>query len=156
MPKKYIVSLNDKELQYLRNIVSKSNYNARVIKRANILILANKDQKDIDISNNLSCHRSTVIQTRKKYCQHNVDKAIFDKPQKGRPKRLNPKQQAEITAIATSSSPCGRDKWTVNLIIKEAVKKNIIDSNVSNETVRLFLKKQKLNLGKPNHGALKK
>ena len=116
MPKKYKISLSDKELRYLHDVVNKSKQNARVIKRANILILANKNQKDINIANNLSCHRSTVIQTRKKYCRYSIDKAIFDKPQKGRPKRLNPKQQAEIIAIATSDAPCGRDKWTVNFI----------------------------------------
>lgn len=157
MPKKYKISLTCEELQYLHNIVNKSKRNARVIKRANILILADKNQKDKDIANNLFCHKSTVIQTRKKYCQYkNINQAIYDKPQKGRPRRLNEKQQAELTAIATSDAPCGRDKWTINLIMEQAIKKSIIDADISDETIRLFFKKQRLNLGRQNHGVSKK
>ena len=48
--------------------------------------------------------------------------AIYDRPGPGQPKKLSSSQEAQIIAIACSDAPEGRERWTLELLGKEAIK----------------------------------
>ena len=62
------------------------------------------------------------------------------------PKKYDEKKRVEIVAFACTKAPEGRKRWTVRLLAEELSKQKGFET-VNRETIRLVLKKTKLNLG---------
>ena len=156
--KKYIISLRNDEFKYLTDVVNKGRYPSRTVKKANMLLMSNNKMTDKEISQILFCHKSTVKRVRKKYAELNdVDRVIYDELRLGQPKKLSSKQEAELIAIASSNAPRGRVRWTIDLLLEEIEKKNIVTKgHIKRAAVAIYLKKAKLSLGKRSHGVSKK
>lgn len=74
---KYIVELNESERKFLLDLISKGAANARKLKRANILLMADKRiYQDIDIANALSAGISTVYRTKHSFVENGLDAAL--------------------------------------------------------------------------------
>jgi len=54
--------------------------------------------------------------------------------------------EAEVIAQACTESPDGSKRWTLTLLTEEMRKKNGFET-INRESIRLILKKAKLNLG---------
>ena len=141
-----LIKLKDDEEQYLQDFVKKGEKNARELKRALILLLANKKKKNIEIAEILNVGRNTVGRIKKRYLEEGLQSALEDKPRTGQPIKYTEKHIAEIIAIACSKPPEGRKKWTLVLITEELRKKEGFET-INRESVRLILKKTKLNPG---------
>jgi hypothetical protein len=74
-------------------------------------------------------------------------------PRSGQPAKLTERLEAQITSIACSNSPEGTAQWTLKLINEKLVELNYIET-ISNESIRLVLKKANANRGKKQCGVL--
>jgi len=72
-----------------------------------------------------------------------LDAAIKDKPQAGRPRALSATQAAHLIAIACSPAPDGHDHWTLRLLGHKAVELGYVEG-ISPKTIRQVLKKNEL------------
>src|SRR5690606_33417576 len=88
----------------------------------------------------LGMGRTAVWRTRAAYLQGGVDLAIFDVARSGRPPRYGTNEEARVTALACSTPPAGRQRWTLVELERAARREPGMD-NVSRETVRRMLKK---------------
>jgi putative transposase len=140
------ITLEEEELQYLRNFVKKGNRDARELTRARILLLANKNRSDADIVEILDIGRNTVGRVKKRYVDEGLQNALEDKPRTGQPAKYTEKQNIEIIAQACTTPPEGRKKWTLVLLTEEMRKREEFKT-INKESIRLILKKAKLNLG---------
>jgi len=140
--KKYVVKLTTEDKEYLQNFISKGKRSAREFQRAWILLLADKGKTDREISELLNVSKRTVERIRTRYVNEGLN-AIYDKPRPGQPKKLSSSQEAQIIAIACSDAPEGRERWTLELLRKEAIKRGIVE-NISAEPIRILLKKHNL------------
>lgn len=140
--KKYVVKLTTEDKEYLQNFISKGKRSAREFQRAWILLLADKGKTDREISELLNVSKRTVERIRTRYVNEGLN-AIYDKPRPGQPKKLSSSQEAQIIAIACSDAPEGRERWTLELLRKEAIKRGIVE-NISTEPIRILLKKHNL------------
>jgi len=70
----------------------------------------------------------------------NIEDAIVDKPRSGRPTIIDGTVEAHMTAIACSTPPEGRARWTLKLIRDRIVTLEIVDK-ISPQTVNRCLKK---------------
>lgn len=140
------IKLKRKERAFLEEFVKKGTKKARAIKRANVLLLADDDYGREDISKIVNIHERSVSRIKKRYLVEGLKYVIEEKPRPGQPKKYNEKEKAEIIALACTSPPKGRKKWTVRLLAEET-KKMAGLKNVNRESIRLVLKKAKLNLG---------
>ncbi|AKB49100.1 Transposase [Methanosarcina sp. Kolksee] len=134
------IKLKDHEEQYLQDFVKKGQKNARELIRARILLLANKNKKNIEIAEILNVGRNTVGRTKKKYLKEGLQRAIQDKPRTGQPLKYTEKHVAEIIAQACTTPPAGRKKWTLALLTEELQKKEGFET-INKESIRLVLKK---------------
>ena len=148
--KKYVVKLTTEDKEYLQNFISKGKRSAREFQRAWILLLADKGKTDREISELLNVSKRTVERIRTRYVNEGLN-AIYDKPRPGQPKKLSSSQEAQIIAIACSDAPEGRERWTLELLRKEAIKRGIVD-NISTEPIRILLKKHNLKPWLKKHG----
>ena len=140
------IKLVEEEVMFLRSFVKKGRKSAREITRARILLLANQQREDTEIAETLDVGRNTVWRIKKKYRKEGLQSALMEKPRSGQPKKYTEKHEAEIIAQACTESPDGCKKWTLTLLTEEMRKKEGFE-RVNKESIRLILKKAKLNLG---------
>ena len=76
---------------------------------------------------------------------------MSDKAHPKRGSKLNAKGRARLVATACSTPPKGRAKWSMQLLADRLVELKIVDE-ISDETVRLELKKMNLSPGKKSSG----
>ena len=146
MPKKrFVVTLSAAERGQLEAMVSKGTGATHRIKHANILLASDEngpDRKDDDIATALCCHRNTVANVRQRFVKQGLDAALErkkrDSPAVAR--RLDGRGEARLIAIACSTPPEGRAKWTMQMLADELVTLDVVD-RISDETVRTTLKK---------------
>ena len=146
MVAKYIVNLSDEERQELYQIISKGKTTGRIVKRAQILLLADEGHPDETIAMMLKVGESTVHRTRQRCVEEGRELALKERPRQGRARKLEGKAEAFLVATACSEPPAGREYWTMQLLADRLVELNLVES-LSDETVRRTLKKTKLNLG---------
>ena len=144
------VKLTQEERAYLIKNTSCGDWSPRKVKRALILLKADKDGKhsftDEEISQQLHCSHATVNNVREKFSRGERLAALQDKPRTGRPKIIDGDVEAHIIAIACSSPPEGRVRWTLELIAERIVALKCMEE-CSQMSVGRVLKKTNLSLG---------
>lgn len=149
---KYFVELSSKEKERLANLVKKGKSLARDILRARILLDSSKGVPRREIANRQNCSYSHVCNTIRSFCQHGLERAIQDRPRKGKKPKLQGKKLAHLIAVACSEPPEGRTVWTMQLLADKCIELNLVE-DISDETIRRTLKKMKSNPGKQKAGA---
>jgi transposase len=143
MPKKvYHIHLTPDQHQELERVSNSGTASARTIKRANMLVLASETYTDVEISQILRCHPTTVERIRKRFVAAGVDFALSEKPRPGQPIKLNGNAEAYLVALACSRPPEGRTAWTMELLAEQLIEHRLVEG-ISDETIRLRLKKTK-------------
>ncbi len=147
MPRKvYIVELTTEEKDELLELTRKGKVSARKIKRANILLQADKGKTDREIAENLEVGKATVERTRKKFVEGGLEWALNERHRPGGKLKLDGTKEAFLVALAHSEPPEGRERWTMQLLADRLVQLGMVDS-VSDETVRRTLKKRSASPG---------
>lgn len=144
------VKLSERERSELESIVRTGQQKARVRERAQILLWSDAGKSDLEIAGLVHRTPLTIAQTRKRWAKQH---SLLDQPKRGRDKRLDGKQEALLVALACSDAPEGRESWTMQLLADKLVELKVIESPLSDETVRRILKKRNLNPGSKSSGA---
>jgi len=148
----HTVSLTEEENAYLFSYITTGIRSARSIKRAQILLLANRHKSDPQIATQLGVCRATVYNIRRRYCTEGLEAALTEKPRAGAPKKFDGRKEARFTAIACSDPPLGHQRWTLRLLTDKLVELDLVES-ISPATVRTWLKKTNSNPGRSANGA---
>jgi transposase len=145
--KSHCVRLSEHERQYLQKIVESGKNKARKITRCRILLLADeaKGKTDKEICDALNVCLATIFNIRRRYCQEGLERAINEAARSGQPPKFKGKSMAKITAIACSTPPEGRARWSLRLLADRIVELDIVPA-ISYQSVRNILKKTNLNL----------
>lgn len=151
---KYSVTLSKTQRNELLGIVRKGTRSARVINHARILLMAEKGFLNKQIAQTLSITTMTVYAVRRRF-QAEALGALYDQPRPGKPRKLDGKAEARLTAIACSKPPQGHSRWTVRLLADRLVELAVVDS-ISHKTVWETLKKTTSSRGKNTSGVLRK
>ena len=140
MPKKkYLVDLSADERDTLLQLVRRGKHSSRKVTRARILLLASDGFTDEQIVASLKTAFATVERTRKRFVEEGLG-CLNERPRRGQAPKLSGKQEAHLIAIACSTPPEGRARWTLQLLADKVVELKFADS-IARETVRQVLKK---------------
>jgi len=151
MNKKYIVTLTESEITYLKNLINTRSSKSSVVLNAQILLAVNVTAENLTdrvIAQRYHVKPLRVQRTRQKFVLHGMSIALNGLkrgPQKSRLK-IDGDVEAHIVQIACSEVPDGYNKWTLRLLADKAVELEVVPS-ISHESVRQVLKKTKLNHG---------
>ena len=144
MPKKqHVIELSEIERLELQDMVRKVQ-KARVIRRAQMLLWSDQGKTDEDIAELQGIRPLTVAKTRQRWVEA---KSLEDKPRPGGKVKLDGKAEAFLVALACSEAPDEVESWTMQLLADKLVELRVIDEPISDETVRLRLKKRRLSPG---------
>lgn len=140
--KKFIVDLSDQERQICQEVVKKLKGSSQKVKRAQILLKADRGWTDAKIAEALDCRTKTVENVRKRFVEQGFERTLDRQPRKVPPveKLLDGEQEAKIIAMRLGDPPKGFGKWTLRLLSRKVVELEIAP-RISYETVRRTLKK---------------
>lgn len=155
MPIKYIVDLSADERTELVQLISRGKPSARKVVRARILLKADEGFSDSQIVAALDTSRPTVERTRQRFVAGGLADALNDKRHPGQRRKLTPKQEAHLIAVACTPAPEGHAHWTRRLLADKVVELEYAES-ISPETVRQLLKKTNSSPGKKPSGVSRK
>jgi transposase len=141
---KYFVELTAEERTQLLEITKKGRQPARVVKRANILLMADGWQhSDNEIAEALSAGTSTVYRVKRDFVEYGLDVALSECDRPGGARKLDANEEALLVSIACSQPPKGRSRWTLELLTDRLVRLTDHES-LSIETTRRRLKEKEL------------
>lgn len=146
MPKKkYLVDLSTDEREELRHLVKRGKHSSRKVTRARILLLAAAGSTDEQIVAALCCGINTVERTRRRFVEEGLG-CLKERARRGQARKLTGKQEAHLVALACSTPPEGRARWTLSLLADKVVELKFA-TTIARETVRQVLKKTNLSPG---------
>jgi len=111
--------LADEQRECLLRFVRRGVHSARSIARAQVLLQCGKGEYAVTIAHRLGLCVDTVHCVLERYEEGGLERALFDLPRPGQPRRFTDQQIQRITALACSSPPEGCARWTIDLLKQE-------------------------------------
>jgi len=152
MSDKYLVDLTAVEHEYLGGLLKHGKASARKIARAHMLLHAAEGLSDEEIADTLGVGLSTLHRTRQRFVEEGVEHALNERRRAGVRQKLEGKQEAFLVALACSTPPAGRARWTLQLLA-DRLGELTAGEGIWDETVRRALKKTSSNPGSARSGA---
>lgn len=149
--KKYVVDLSKDESHQLKQLTKKGATGARKLRRAQILLSANKGKADKEIAQILATSVSTVQRVRRRFVEEGLQAALSERPRIGGAlqRKLDGHQEAYLLALASSDPPgeAGKQRWSMQMLAEKLIEVGIVEE-ICGETVRRRLhEKGALSLG---------
>jgi transposase len=140
---RYRVELSEAERRELEAMLSGGRHAARRLKRAQILLAADGGTTDEAMAVSLAVGTSTVLRTKRRFVEGNLERALSETPRLGAARKLSGPEEALLVATACANPPEGRARWTLELLAGEIVRLTQHES-LSRETVRRRLSENAL------------
>lgn len=145
--KKYVVRLSGEERERLETLIRKGKSPARRVLKARILLKADvseagKGWSDNRIIEALETSPSMVYRVRKQLVEEGFEAVLSRKP-RAMPavaRIFDGEKEAKLIALACSTPPKGRARWTLRLLENKVVELGIVD-RASDSTIGRALKK---------------
>lgn len=153
MKAKFRLKLEDK--QYLKRFIKTGKGAPGEMGHAYILLALDKRKPCIDIMDYYEVGRSTIWRIKNKYDNYGLQTALKNAARPGQPIKYKENTEAKIVALASTSPPIYKARWTLKLMTSELQKRSKMKT-INRETIRLVLKKWNINLRKNNKMRIKK
>ncbi|HEY3233109.1 MAG TPA: IS630 family transposase [Polyangiaceae bacterium] len=132
---RYVVELTEQERGELKALVGGGQNLGQKRRRAQILLACDRGMTEEMIAGALPCGTSTIYRTKRRFVEEGLQAALNEKPRSGGHRKLTGREEATLVALACSTPPLGRARWTLELLAGELVR--LTDhANLSRETVR--------------------
>jgi homeodomain-containing protein len=145
--KKYVVVLSPEERERLEALIRSGKHSARKLLRARILLKADASEageawSDDQIASGLHTSVKTVARVRQQLVEEGVDGVLTPKrsPNSARPRIFDGASEAKLIALACSTPPEGRARWTLQMLENKVVELRIV-ARASDNTIGRTLKK---------------
>jgi len=113
---RYRVELSQAERSELSAMLNGGKHAVRKLKRAQILLAADRGRSDQEIACTVGVGGSTVYRTKRRFVEGNLERALSEEPRPGAERKLTVKQEALLVATACATPPRGRARWTLQLL----------------------------------------
>ena len=134
MSERWVVELSNDEQTELLELTRGGSAQVQKIKRAQMLLAADKGATDEEIAAVVGVGVSTVYRTKRRFVEGNLERALHDEPRPGAKRKLSGKEEALLIATACSLPPLGHSRWTLDLLAGEMLQ--LTDhSSVSRDTI---------------------
>jgi putative transposase len=132
------IEVTAKDRKHLRELLSGGVQQVRVVLRAVALFQLAKGVSAPRISSVIPLTPQAIRKVGHRYQQGGLERALYEKERPGASQVLDDSQKQRIIAMVCSDPPEGRARWTVRLVVEEAVKRRLVP-RVGRETIRVLL-----------------
>ena len=160
--KKYIVKLSEAERNHLQALINKGKSSAKRLLKARILLKADAGAKgetwsDGEIIEALDTNKSMVTRVRQQFVEEGLE-AVLSRKERAAP-AITPifdgEKEARLVALACSTPPEGRARWTLRLLEDKVVELGIVE-RASDNTIGRVLKKTRFSLTAKSSGSFRR
>ena len=151
MAKKHRVTLELFERDELEQLVGYGKADKRRLAHARILLQVDESAwgpalADSEVAELCNTSVPTVERLRRRFVEEGLESALspYKTPKNRYSPKLDGEQEAKLIAIACSTPPDGRARWSLRLLADKMVELEYVDE-LSHETVRQTLKKTNSN-----------
>jgi transposase len=147
MKKKYPVILSETERDDLKSLIASGTAPARKLTHARILLKADQSPEgpgwvDDAVAEAVEVSQPTVCRVRKQFFEEGLEAALNRQaPNREYHRKLDGQQEARLVALACSEPPEGQARWSLRLLADKMVELEIVEDDLSYQTVRRTLKK---------------
>jgi transposase len=124
--------------EFLDTMLSGGRQPVRVVLRGLALRHLHEGKAVSEVASQVQLTPKAVREIGSRYEEFGLDRALYDKQRPGAQALLQESQRQRIMAMVCSKPPAGRARWTVRLIVEEAVKRKLVPK-VGRETIRVLL-----------------
>lgn len=156
------VVLSADERQELERLVCSGVAAARRVRQARVLLMADEDRRigdrpDWYIAEQVGLSVRQICRIRQQFAREGLEPTLQRKPRSdaGVPQKIDGTVEARLISLCCSTPPAGRQRWTLQLLVDELCRLQVV-SSVCRETVRRTLKKIASNPGKRSGSAFRK
>lgn len=156
------VCLDEPTREELQTLVRSETAPARKVRNARVLLMADEDrregrQPDWYIAEQVGISERQVRRIRQRFAREGVAPTLERKRRAtpGTTPKFDGAAEAQLVALCCSDPPEGRSRWTLQLLVDELCRLEVVAS-VCRETVRQCLKKTVSSPGKPSVFAFRK
>jgi transposase len=162
MAPRYRVTLTKEERHELESLSRPGKTESRKFIHARALLLCDAGEfgpawNVAEVAEALGITNRTIEHLKKRFVEEGIKSALESKQREKPPREVqfDGTFEARLIALACSSAPEGRSRWTVRLLADKVVELEIA-SSVSHMTVQRILKKTNLNLTSRNTGKFRR
>jgi transposase len=137
------IKVKSKELAQIGQLLRGGVQQVRVVLRALALRLLAEGVTAPQVAQTVPLTPKAIRQIAHRYNSNGLGRALYDKQRPGAKQILDDSQKQRIVAMVCSQPPEGRARWTVRLIVEEAIKRKLVPS-VGRETIRILLQSHEL------------
>ena len=150
MSKHRSLHLSLDERQELEEMIHRGSVSARTQTRARVLLLCDSGNSSrlshAEVSAAVMCSPGLVVDTRRRFLDDGLGRALYDQPRPGRRPKLDGAGEAQLITLACSEAPEGRSRWTLSLLADALVATGVVESYTA-PAVHARLKKTRLSRG---------
>ena len=160
--KKFVVKLSEAERNHLQGLINKGKSPAKRLLKARILLKTDagahgEGWSDGRVVEALDTNLSMVTRVRQQFVEEGLEAAL------SRKQRANPaitpifdgEKEARLVALACSTPPEGRARWTLRLLEEKVVELGIVE-RASDNTIGRVLKKTRFSLTAKSSGSFRR
>jgi transposase len=137
------IKVKPKDLTQIGQLLRGGVQQVRVVLRALALRRLAEGVTAPQVAQTVPLTPKAIRQIAHRYNSNGLDRALYDKQRPGAREVLDDSQKQRIIAMVCSSAPEGRARWTVRLIVEEAIKRKLVP-DVGRETIRVLLQSHEL------------
>src|SRR5437899_394642 len=137
------IKVKPKDLTQIVELLRGGIQQVRVVLRALVLRQLAAGLAAPRVAQTLPLTPKAIRQIAHRYNSSGLNAALYDKQRPGAQEVLDDSQKQRIIAMVCSQAPEGRARWTVRLIVEEAVKRKLVPK-VGRETIRVLLQSHEL------------
>src|SRR5256712_8391601 len=145
------IKVKPKDLTQIVELLRGGIQQVRVVLRALVLRQLAAGLAAPRVAQTLPLTPKAIRQIAHRYNSSGLNGALYDKPRPGAQEVLDDSQKQRIIAMVCSQAPEGRARWTVRLIVEEAVKRKLAPK-VGREPIRALLQSHELKAWREEKG----
>ena len=138
-----VVQLKRKDKKDLEEMLRKGKTSVREVRRAMVLRLMDQGKTAPAAAAAMGVHSQMARYAAKRYSEGGLSFALRDKPRPGQRRVMSVKEENRVIAMVCASPPDGYARWTIVLIVEEAIKRGIVH-RTNRERIRLLLQEHGL------------
>lgn len=111
------------DLNFLHTFIKKGTHKARELTRAEVLLLLHEGKNILTVAQRTRRSTKTIGRIYGRYQEGGLQRALFDAPRSGQPRKTSVTDDAHLVAIACTKAPSGSDHWTLDFLTEKFEKK---------------------------------
>ena len=138
-----LLDVSESDKNALDRLLSSGVQQVRVVLRALALRQLGEGRSASEVAAFVGLTGKAVRAVARRYRDGGLERALYEKTRPGKKRLLDASTEQRIVAMACGAPPVGRARWSVRLMVTEAIKKKIVPQ-LGRETLRVLLESHEL------------